>query len=194
MTPGRSGLTVALALALSIDYSAQASDDVPVVHVKIIDYSQAGANLVVAREELRKIYERAGIRLLMSMTYGPQPTIQDVVQIVVLSGPMSESMRMADRLPRTVLGHAGIAARRVYVFYDRIVEDTAQQNRAVMLGRVMAHELGHVLIGRPGHSLEGLMQAGLSSYAPFSPLLLAEQVQAIRARLLSPRSLARTVE
>ena len=194
MIPGRSGLTVALALALSIDYSAQASDDVPVVHVKIIDYSQAGANLVVAREELRKIYERAGIRLLMSMTYGPQPTIQDVVQIVVLSGPMSESMRMADRLPRTVLGHAGIAARRVYVFYDRIVEDTAQQNRAVMLGRVMAHELGHVLIGRPGHSLEGLMQAGLSSYAPFSPLLLAEQVQAIRARLLSPRSLARTVE
>jgi hypothetical protein len=187
MARGRSGLLAALALVLSIDYTAHASDDAPDVHVEILDYSQAGANLVVAREELRKIYERAGIRLLMTTTYGPQPPIQDVVQIVVLSGPMSERMRMADRLPQTVMGHAGIAARRVYVFFDRIVENTARENRAVMLGRVMAHELGHVLIGESGHSVDGIMQAHLNLDALLSPPLLAEQAQAIRNRLQSAR-------
>ena len=64
MTRGRSGLLAALALVLSIDYTAHASDDAPDVHVEILDYSQAGLNLVAAREELRKIYERAGINLV----------------------------------------------------------------------------------------------------------------------------------
>ncbi len=113
MTRGRSGLMAALALVLSIGYTAHASDDVPDVHVEIIDYTQAGSTLVAARAEVRRIYEPAGIRLLMTLTTSPRPRVPDAVQIFVLSRPMSERMRLTSRLPRRVLGHAAIAARRV---------------------------------------------------------------------------------
>ena len=41
MPRGRSGLMAVLALVLSTDYTAHASDDVPDVHVEIIDESNA---------------------------------------------------------------------------------------------------------------------------------------------------------
>lgn len=194
MIRGRSRLMAALAVVLSIDYTAHGSDDVPDVHVEIIDYSRAGWILVAARREVTRIYEEAGIRLLMTTTTRPHLMVPDAVQIVMLSGPMSEHMRVTYRLPRKVLGQAVIPARRVYIFFDRVVEESMGENHVVALGRVIAHELGHVLTGEPGHSRDGIMRAGLDLDAPLSPPLLAEQAQAIRDRLLATRRLARVVE
>src|SRR5262245_58369371 len=108
MTRGGSGLILALALVLSIDDTAQASDEIPAVHVEIVDDSHAGWTLVAALPEVRKIYELADIRLVMIVTSSPQPRRPDAVQVVVLSGRVADRMR-PDRLPRTVLGYARIA-------------------------------------------------------------------------------------
>jgi len=191
MTRGRSGLMATLALMLSIDFSAHASDDVPEVHVEIIDYSSAGWTLLAARAEVKKIYESAGIRLLITTASNSVRTLPNAVQVVVLSGRASGRMRI-DRVPPGVLGYSVFEARRVYVFYDRVGNEAARPNgRVVALGRVIAHELGHLLSGRSGHSVDGLMQAKLDLHSRFSPPLLAEQAQLIRDRLLEARRLAR---
>jgi hypothetical protein len=47
------------------------------------------------------------------------------------------------------------------VFADRIAAaaDRVRLDRSALLGRAMAHELGHLLLGRTDHSTEGLMRA-----------------------------------
>jgi hypothetical protein len=47
------------------------------------------------------------------------------------------------------------------VFFDRVMEFSKVQQlpAALVMGTVVAHEIGHVLLGNPGHSSEGLMRA-----------------------------------
>jgi len=47
------------------------------------------------------------------------------------------------------------------VFYDRIakIESDQARDRAVLLGAVMAHELGHLLLGPHAHTATGITQA-----------------------------------
>jgi hypothetical protein len=48
-----------------------------------------------------------------------------------------------------------------YVFYARIAEQHRrnEQNAAVLLGHVMAHEIAHLLLGTNSHSTSGIMRA-----------------------------------
>ena len=48
---------------------------------------------------------------------------------------------------------------RITVYQDRLASPMQDHNRAAaMLGHVLAHEIGHVLLGHNGHSQEGLMK------------------------------------
>lgn len=74
----------------------------------------------------------------------------------------SHSSRLA---PRTALGHsiidtqsgAGVLAT---VYFDRVHQRAAQAqvSKPRLLGRAIAHELGHLLLSTPEHSAEGLMR------------------------------------
>ena len=65
---------------------------------------------------------------------------------------------------RQALAHAAVAAEggvRATVFFDR-VQEFVQKNHpscglARFVGHLMAHELGHLLLSRAGHSPKGLM-------------------------------------
>jgi hypothetical protein len=48
-----------------------------------------------------------------------------------------------------------------YVFYQRVAEQQRinEQNAAVLLGHVMAHEIAHLLLGTNSHSASGIMRA-----------------------------------
>jgi hypothetical protein len=69
-------------------------------------------------------------------------------------------------VPAAVLGQADIGdgARRgvlatVYVDHVHILADRTHAGRALMTARTMAHEIGHLLMGKRGHSPAGLMRA-----------------------------------
>ena len=47
----------------------------------------------------------------------------------------------------------------IHVFCDRVLHTGPQRLAPILLGHVMAHELGHVLEGADRHSLTGLMRA-----------------------------------
>ena len=74
--------------------------------------------------------------------------------------------------------------RIAYVFYDRIkrvaVSHQASVERA--LGHVIAHELGHLLIGVNSHSNEGLMRPGWNPGESRLQTFTASQVQQIGDR------------
>jgi hypothetical protein len=82
---------------------------------------------------------------------------------VLLSRELAAEKAAADQLSDGVMGRAAHATGRAVVFYVRIT-DLARQGRCFVgnvLGKVLAHEVGHLLLPRPGHADRGIMQAGL---------------------------------
>jgi Zn-dependent protease with chaperone function len=51
---------------------------------------------------------------------------------------------------------------RITVYRDRLASPAHDHDRAVLLGHVLAHEIGHILLGHNGHAPAGLMQPSWS--------------------------------
>jgi hypothetical protein len=53
----------------------------------------------------------------------------------------------------------------VYVFYDQVTgfSNVQRMDAALVLGTVIAHEIGHLLVRADGHSAEGLMRGSLNA-------------------------------
>jgi hypothetical protein len=84
-----------------------------------------------------------------------------------------------------VLGFAIPSASRVYVHYGRI-HALARRHRVPpgwFLGVVFAHELGHVLLPRAGHSTGGIIASTVRPDSQGVPTFMREQAQSFRARL-----------
>ncbi|MFN7916247.1 MAG: hypothetical protein U0Q55_12980 [Vicinamibacterales bacterium] len=115
----------------------------------------------------------------------PLAANEAVLRLIPSSGRMRES---AEPLGSTLLDPWGRQAVLSTVFVDRILDvaDRARIDHTQLLGRAVAHELGHLLLGSAGHSTEGLMRPFwtddlLRSGTRESWQLLPEQAAAIRA-------------
>jgi hypothetical protein len=130
-----------------------------------------------AEAEASAIFARAGVTLVWASCGGPSP--EPLCRRV--TGPAAVNLRLiparlAPRdLPRDVFGFAlmstsGGFARTANVYYDRVgaVADGRKYRCAVLLGAVIAHELGHLLLGQGSHSKSGLMSL------PWDPALLTQ--------------------
>jgi hypothetical protein len=83
------------------------------------------------------------------------------------------------------LGLADRTIRRAHIFYDRVAELNVGTPRTVssLLGDVIAHELGHLLLVPPGHSADGIMRAGLETKSWSLRTFTQAQAREIRSRL-----------
>ena len=63
----------------------------------------------------------------------------------------------------TISGYAVLPAHLAAVYYDYLPRlpggESNKNDTALVLGCVIAHELGHLLLGAHGHSIRGIMQA-----------------------------------
>lgn len=94
-----------------------------------------------------------------------------------------------------VLGHAFIDMRErtgvlATVFVDRVelIAGLSETDAALLLGRAIAHEIGHLLLGTNAHSVRGLMRAewtpmDVRRHASTNWALTNEEAAAIRRRL-----------
>ena len=108
-----------------------------------------------ARVEIAWAEERLPVRSGSPAAAGPSRTLS-----VTLSNNLEAPSQGATGC---ALGLYVPALTSVYVFYNRIVEESLLHpiDVRVVLGRVIAHELGHLLLPPISHSRYGIMRADL---------------------------------
>ena len=137
----------------------------------------------------RRIFDMAGIRTIWRHGRAEAPKIEGAlhVKVLLLSREMGEKKLAADSVGAAVLGQAAKACGRAYIFWHRVAA-LAARNRvdlADLLGRVIAHEVGHLVLPENSHSATGIMTAGLDMRANAAPTFTPEQIVAIRQTLAS---------
>jgi hypothetical protein len=164
-----------LLLALTMISPLEAASDPEVtVAVRTYNYAQiAVQDLVDARATATAIFADAGISIewidcrVMQSKFGSACT-----------GPLNERgdllLRLVDHAPPGSANATRVVAlgtsmldreqRRgvimdVNVFPIRAIAETASTDVRTLLGRAIAHEIGHLLLGTPDHSKDGLMRA-----------------------------------
>jgi hypothetical protein len=143
------------------------NDPSPTITVQVYNYSQASpATLRGAEREAGRILGEAGLRAVwLECLVGPSngspqgpcqkaPEATDI-RLRVLAAPIQ------NKFQDTVFGftvHPVLAS--VYYEYAarRAKSDDAEFEVPIILGCVIAHEIGHLLLGPNSHSVTGIMQ------------------------------------
>ncbi len=172
--------------------------------VRVYDYDGVphGA-LKRAEEEAARIFRQVGIEVIWTgcptsdEELQQHPTCNQVpdplhlmLQIVPrpqVRGRFRDPSRVgAARIPLGVNGFGTIAA----VYYFRAEEQAARRvaSGAAILGHIMAHEIGHLLLGLQQHADRGLMRGGwsradLKSMSQGTLLFHPEEARRMRARM-----------
>ena len=156
-----------------------------------VDYfaNLLSTDLDAAEAVARRIFAAAGIRAEWVHGRDKAPRIGGAlhVKVLVLSRKMAEQKIAAERVGPDVLGQAAKLCGRAYIFSHRIDALAARNQHSVsdLLGRVLAHEVGHLLLPENSHSGTGIMAAALdlnpSAVLRFTP----EQTAAIRQTIAS---------
>jgi len=187
------GVMVSAVVVTCPDAAAQTT---PPLSIKVFLHDWIGVppeTLQGAREEASRIFETAGIRIVWVEGEDDAPQTRYLVINMTSKAP--------GRLSRNpnILGVASGSSRGLattaWVFYERIKVQhgmfglTASQ----LLGHVMAHEMGHLLLADSSHTSSGLMKGGWDKpqarLATMGSLRFhAEQAAVIRARLKSGTS------
>jgi hypothetical protein len=132
--------------------------------MKVLLFNNAGiadGDLMRAQTETVRIFAAAGVKLVLMQPSGNSDPVPFQFALVVMSGTHAE--RKSDPsylMGRVVMTREG-PSKFAYAFYDKIAE-FAQQNAldsARVLGCVIAHEMGHLLLGSGAHSGDGIMRA-----------------------------------
>ncbi len=149
----------------------------PMITVRVVDYAGVpGQTLREATTAAQRIFRKAGVETRWLLCSPPQESEgQDVACArAVVSGELRVDLepksmekairkyfRMSASAFGTVFGSDGRSTTFTYVLYGRIEEASLSStlcSRAVLLGHVLAHEIGHLLLGS-AHSRLGLMSA-----------------------------------
>jgi len=159
----RSRYVIGAAALISLTAMARTAGGQPVARmtVHLGEYAQlTSEELARAQRETTYIYGAVGIGLVWVMGHAEDhPATGLDVRVVLLNGAMSNKKVNAAQYGPDVLG-AGGHGGWAYVFVSRVVLQsiTAGAPFPRVLGRVIAHELGHVVLPVNGHTERGIMQ------------------------------------
>ena len=206
-------MTVGFALAVILAVSARAGPAEPTLTItlRVLNYAEVPEKtLIQAEEEVTKIFHKTGVESVwrhISLSpeqnpagsvsrQSPSPSLQLSILIISRSAakPMEERLDLKKEdvfglSPRPKDGRGG---RLAYVFYHRVREfviaRTLFEQEALILGLVIAHEIGHLLLNHSLHSQSGIMRGRWDrrdlKLAAFGDLVFtAQQADSIRAEV-----------
>jgi hypothetical protein len=122
-----------------------------------------------AQAAARHVFDEIGVRTTwVECTPGQDetsacaqaPTPTDAF-VLIVPRPTRAHARMSGMMGLAVLPEHGPGSH-VYVFHDRVqalAAEYRQVDGSVILGHVIAHEIGHLLLGTNSHSRTGIMSA-----------------------------------
>ena len=164
----------------------------PIVHVLIMNRAEVPADtLNRAQDDATRVFRLSGIALVW---VGAEACQAGCLTVRIVTQPVSAKSRdphMLGVAPSTPEAR-GI---NLWIFYPRIRVYSAElgMHTSQLLGHVMAHELGHLLLPYGAHSVAGLMRpewdrpqvrAAAEGLLTFTP----DQADLIRARLSASAS------
>jgi hypothetical protein len=177
------------ALALPGGASGAPEDQAPTIVIHLTDLAGTGRSGVArAQAEAERILGAAGVRVAWAgVGEETQPGgCAAAIAVVTLMSPEMIRQRFGEGISAVALGSAFPSTGHVIVYSDRVSALAARKriDASVLLGRVISHEVGHLLLPGPYHSRTGLMKVNMDtdprgSRAQFTP----EQSRAIRALL-----------
>jgi hypothetical protein len=140
------------------------------ITISVHNYADVPMELLsVAENQAREIYRRAGLETVwlnccpkLETTQPASCYLSDSAHLTLKISPHAVNAKVRDRLD--VLGLAYPDDKGVgyfaYVFYDRVQELSVREKLGpALLAGVMAHEIGHLLLGSNSHALYGIMCA-----------------------------------
>jgi len=140
-----------------------------------------------ARARVEKVYAAIGVHTVWTESEDPATQSEDGslhLTVLLLSHDMAKQMSTV-RLAEGVLGLSHLPLRRVYVFCDRIAAAPGDgQMLPVSLGNIIAHEIGHFLLGVRSHSANGIMRANVDLHALHLHSFDDAQVRTIHTKLV----------
>lgn len=156
------------------------------VVLHVADYANISAkDLAAAERTASEVYARAGVRLVWTDGYasGSADDGASHFDVIILSGAMTEQRR--PRPLAQVFGQASHDTRHAFIYAARIFAhaDETKSDPDLVLGFVLAHEIGHMLLPTHCHSPAGLMRAEWEGRFAFVPGFLPTQVAMLRAEL-----------
>ena len=129
--------------------------------VLVFNFRQVSAEILSnAEKEAEQIFGLAGIQVTWQdcptgnepCRIGPGP----VFFLAIKAGPVQ------NKFLDVVSGQAKVADHLAMVYYDALPHvaggKTTRQQATTLLACVIAHELGHLLLGAHGHSIHGIMR------------------------------------
>jgi hypothetical protein len=155
------GLAVLIRLAHPTAAFASETDNGPAITVLVFNFREAPVEtLLKAEREAGRILDQAGVHVTWrDCPTGDEPCHKGPGRVFFLSmtaGPVQS------KFTDTVSGYAVIPDQLAVVYYDYLPRITGSRSNfsdtAVILGCVIAHELGHLLLGTHRHSIAGIMQ------------------------------------
>ena len=131
--------------------------DLPNISVRIDNHASVPAEtLATAQTQVEEIFALAGVKVRWD---GERPRVTlRLVNLTTAGGNPRSSM----------LGLAVQPERHAFVFWDRVkrIDSARAPEPGIMLGRVMAHELGHLLLPPGPHAHHGAMRGEIGPGPP----------------------------
>jgi len=163
------GLIGALLSGIAAGSAGAAEREPPAIAVRIVDYAQLPTEAIAQAQRLvSEVYGFVGIGTRWGETVRPnddtcegEAVAPGELFVIILP----EDMTRRRLFESHVIGTAAVSVTRggrvAYVLFDRVWQVASDANSDVMdvMGLVIAHELGHLLMPAGPHSQEGLMRA-----------------------------------
>ena len=174
-----------ISLILSVALPAAASKRQPevpenplVISVRVQDYAGVTRGVLAkAQSEATRIFRRTGIETSWIACAVPgrevessplcktQPTATDLFVRILPRKMAKKMMKHHSEFGIAATAPGDGFGSRVSIFYHRADElaERTHASRALLLGHLMAHEIGHLLLGSNSHSRSGIM------HVPWNP-------------------------
>jgi hypothetical protein len=176
------GITLIGALC-GITQKAETQQSHLLITIHICNYAGVDSQTLADAEKVATgVFRKSGVEIRWVMTLGPSGEMLDDtvdpisgglsnIQLSILSRVMSDRLRVAGKVMGITPGD-GADRQQIYVLYsnvevfsksahDRVMVDPKYLGvtRALILGHVIAHEMGHALLNTDEHTDTGIMRA-----------------------------------
>ncbi len=185
LTPRATAAAALTAIALgAAPQSAFANSHLQTVVLHVTDYSHMPAKDLEEAERLASdVYARVGVDVIWTDGCAAQAGVDAALHLDVVI--LTAAMTARRHPPALAFGQASHETRHAFIYGARIIDHamrTGSDPRWV-LGLVLAHEVGHMLLPRYSHTPSGLMRASWEGRVALLPDFLPAQAATIRSLL-----------